>query len=216
MWPLQTNFGSGSKRGFELNGYFDATDFGTVGNVDNITIWISSFETDSPSSTAIGIPFFTLMPCEEIRISLALEQYSLLDRPTSRCRDDYPQQLKSILNENMTADLFYNPAFAPQLPYDQYTCNKMCLASYWLPRCGCYASPEIWLYAGMPANISRCPWFGENCTQRTTTDAPWEVIEQCECHPKCNGYHFRIVYNEKIRYSYGRNTSFYFKSFKKL
>lgn len=210
MWPLETHLRSSSKAGFELNGYFDATDFiespDTLGNRDTIAVIISSFETDTPSSSAVEVPYFQLMPCEVIRISLALEHYTLFDRPTSRCRDDYPEQLKSMLNASMTTDLFYNPAFAPHLPYDQYTCISMCTVSYWLPKCGCYGSPDIWRYAGMPVDKKPCPRFGENCTE--LRDAPWTFIQQCECHQKCSRHRFRIVSDEKIRYSYGNKTTF--------
>ena len=120
---------------------------------------ISSFETDSPDSSAIGIPNFQLMPCEEIRISLALEHYTLLNRSTSLCRDDYPEQIKSMFNATMTPDLFYNPAYAPNLPYDPWICKTMCISNYWLPKCGCYIYPEAWLYAGKSADITPCRSF---------------------------------------------------------
>lgn len=211
MWPLQTHLRNGSKTGLELNGYFDATNFiespDEFHNQDNIIVEISSFETDSFISAAIGIPNFKLMPCEEIRISLALEYYSLEDRPESRCRDDYPEQIKSMFKAPMTAELFYNPAFAPNLPYDPFICNNMCFVSYILQRCHCYATYEAWRYVGLKADYPLCVQFGNNCSMLESYDTRWSEIQDCNCHKKCSGHRFRIVSNEKMRYSYGNKTT---------
>lgn len=62
----------------------------------------------------------------------------------------------------------------------------------------------MYMYAGLPESTPVCDAFGENCT---TTDSlfqtPTEVMVACNCYQRCNGYQFRIVGEDKIRYSLG-------------
>lgn len=210
MWPLKAQMHSpnSASTGLQLNGYFDGNnviEFPTqAGDEDFISLHIASFETDSPSSSAIGIPFYNLMPCEEIHIFLALEHHTLFNRLTNPCRDDFPSILRSEFKIPLTVDLFYNAVFFPNLPYSKKTCTDMCISRYWRRQCGCYRTTEVWNYAGKPADVPVCPTFGANCSRFTTFDAPWEVIQDCDCHPKCSEHRFRIVADDKIRYSYGK------------
>lgn len=220
MWPLKTNLPYSNSGGFHLKGFLDSSNFieyygggynftsllAFYGqNGDQISVHISSFETDNPLVSEGGIPSFQLMPCEELRISLALEHHTLINRSESLCRDDYSEKVTAMLKIPMTSDNFYNAAFSPRLPYDQRTCSAVCIANYWLPICGCFGSPEAWRYAGRPANRSMCPRSSELpfCTLSSTKDAPWLTIAGCECHQRCSGHRLRIVTDEKIQYSYG-------------
>lgn len=171
MWPLTTSLLNVYSAGININGYFNGTNFiefwDNSGNMDVIQIYISSFDVDAPESS-LGIAFFNLLPCEQLTISLSLQHYILLDRPASRCRDDYPESVARILKQPMTPNHFYNPVFSPNLPYDPDTCQILCATNYWLPKCGCYSHPASWKYAGEPENVSVCSDFGPNCTTATT------------------------------------------------
>lgn len=210
-WPIQTSIANNlsNLQGIQIIGRFNATNFITYqdsnGNRDNIQVIINSFEVDNPSSNAIGMTYYHLNPCEAVSIALALERYKKLNRPESRCRDDYPDNLKKMLIQPMTTDYLYNPIFAPFLPYDQQTCAILCAAEYWLPKCDCYVSYDTYQYAGEPSDVPICPPYEKqkNCTRNAWTEAPGEVIQRCECHSKCNSVGFRVINVEKISYGYG-------------
>lgn len=92
LWPLKAT-------GFKLLGYFNASNFiefnETDGNRNNILLAVTAFDTDLAGSSALDIPYFKLLPCEELRLALALDQYQLLNRPRSPCRDDYCRHSKT-------------------------------------------------------------------------------------------------------------------------
>lgn len=61
QWPLKLNLGNSFGYGMNLIGIINATNFieypDEYGNEDRITLTLSSFETDSISSTAIGLDY---------------------------------------------------------------------------------------------------------------------------------------------------------------
>lgn len=191
MWPLKTSSSNSLQSGINLFGNFNAVDFlesaDSNGNADTITLAFSSFETDSLQSV-VGVPYYQLLPCEAITISLSLEHHTLQDRADSPCRDDYPEELSQMLLKPMTPDVLYNGVFAPNLPYDQRTCESLCIAKYWLPKCGCYVAFSAWVYAGMPQNVSGCPEFGNNCTKDTLYITPTVKPEKTVAFIKSGTY----------------------------
>lgn len=205
FWPLKSSVAEAG--GIIIRGTFDATNFigsGAEGEEqDYISAKVSSFETDSPSSSTIGLPNYQLLPCEELQIAISLEYYSLINRQGSPCRNDYPPELETLLKKPIAPQSLYNPVFAPDLPYDVETCKLMCSTKYWLPKCGCFPFPEIWRYAGKPANLTQCLPFGENSSQCFNPSTPSEIIKACHCFPKCVGYRFRVVAAEKIHHEEG-------------
>lgn len=206
-WPLQTHYTNSINRGIAVAGYFDATKLLEFidGNKSALTIrlYIQSFESDPASNSAIGIPYYQLMPCEQLIISLALEHHTLINRTDRPCRDDYPDALKMMLKKQMTTNLFYNPIFAPNLPYSQETCRKLCEENFWLSKCSCYGNPAVRLYAGQPENMT-CPEYGPNCTLNEDYKIPSDTINECKCYPTCKSYRFHVAGDDKIRYSYGK------------
>lgn len=221
MWPLKAFASTSSNlRGFYLTGYFNANQFiessppATYENFDHdeISVYISSFEVDSPTVSAIVVPYYQLLPCEEIHISLAIEHNSLLNRLESPCRDEYPKHLKSLVPK--TADLFYSPIFYPNLPYNHITCTRICEANLELPICDCYTNADTWQYAGKDdADYPLCPHFGESCHRTADGDRARKFLRSpditpCECYQKCNWYRFRVVTADKMRHSYGENAFF--------
>lgn len=208
-WPLRSNMEKLISGGISIIGSFDATDFkespdvSSDKNYDFITLTVSSFETDSPTSSAIGVPNFQLLPCEELHMSLALEYHTLLDRPNSHCRNDYPDELKALLKLPITPNRLFNAMLVPNLPYDKLTCNKLCSSKYWLQKCGCFVDSEIWGYAGQPENSSLCANTVNNCSRSNGFETPTAVLAECKCYEKCSSFQFRITGTNKIRYSYG-------------
>lgn len=207
LWPLRTSLENSYAGGITVSGVFDATNFTESSdiskdeNYDLITFIISNFETDSPTTSAIGVQNFQLRPCEELHISLTLEHRTLLDRPNSHCRDDYPPELKKLLDLPMTPGRLFNSIFAPDLPYDKVTCDKLCAAKYWLPKWNCFIDSEIWNYAGQPKNISICA--NSHYINLSSVETPAAAFVDCKCYQKCDSYQLRIAGNNKIRYSYG-------------
>lgn len=204
-WPLKSylNFFGG----IAIQGKLNASQFieaSTSNEGDFILAKIASFDTDSPSVSAVGLPYYQLLPCEELQLAIALEYHSLRSRSGSPCRNDYPQELLDLIKSPLTPELLYNPVFAPNLPYNENTCKLMCMEKYWLPKCGCYFSPEIWRYAGKPANFSQCSPFANNSSICLNPVTPVEIIDACKCFPRCDGYRFRVVAAEKIRHKEGK------------
>lgn len=205
-WPLRSyNMSNIPERGLLILGLIDASNFietpDAQNNVDSISIVVSSFQTDATSS-AIDIPYYQLLPCECLEIALALDHYALMNQKQSPCRDDYPEDLKSLLKQPMEVENYNNPVFVPRLPYDEETCEQLCAVKYWLPKCGCYVSKIAWKYAGSPANVTVCEESGINCTI-DWLHTPLDVFKECNCFKKCNQYRFRVVGDDKIRYSVG-------------
>lgn len=110
----------------------------------------------------------------------------------------------------MTPDDLFNAVFAPNLPYDDKTCEKLCAANYFLPKCKCFVSATAWKYSGSPEGIPVCPKVGKNCTSdwEKTNDS---VFNACKCFKKCTNYQFRVVGLDKIRYSLGMSKKNFLK-----
>lgn len=206
QWPLRTTSVDTNSHGIRIIGRFDATNyvsfFDSNGSRDMIAVYISSFQIDSDTSV-VGVPWYQLLPCEELRISLAFEHQILMHRSNSPCSDDYPDELKRLLRLPISIERFNNPLFAPDLPYDQKTCEALCAVQYWLPVCGCFVHAPVWHYAGEPKNSSLCPDLGDNCTGFDWQTAPAHAINECGCYARCNSIRFRVVSEEKIAYGYG-------------
>lgn len=204
QWPLKTHF-----RNNQLHAWFNFSTENFImhpdrdHNVDTISTIISSFESDSSSSSALEIQSFVLMPCEELHLYIALQHRTLKSQANSPCREDYPAIIQQMLPEHMDASLFYNSINAPYLPYDQETCVTLCETKYWLHLCGCYGSIESWRYAGKPANTTVCPRVANNCTTSIISRAPPAEVSKCECYPKCTSYKFHLIAADKIKYSLG-------------
>lgn len=207
-WPLKAEVAGSSESGkIALHAEFNATNFieypDANGNYDYIEVAVSNFEIDAPADETIK---FQLLPCESIEIVVALEHFTMINRTEKPCRNDYPENLwKEFLKFQIDPQYLYNPIFAPDLPYSEYTCNAMCHVKYWLQKCGCYVFDEIWFYAGKPSNTIVCQSNGEKCTNREETiqKTPMTEIKKCECFPKCSGYRFRLGPYFKMHYGVG-------------
>lgn len=207
-WPVHTvNSMLGYRQGVTITGYLNRTNFieypDSNWNEDRVSVYITSFESDAWSSAEAGIRNYRLLPCEQLEISIEVEQYKLINRSSSPCRDDYPETLRKLTKEPMTPDHFYNGFLAPKLPYDPITCEDMCASRYWQEFCNCFVSSDVWLHAGKPDKIPMCSDYGTKCTRSTAYETPTEVITNCQCYPKCEGYRFRVVAKDKTNYGQG-------------
>lgn len=181
------------------------------GNGNMIFVVISSFETDNPSSSAVGLSSYLLFPCETLEMAIALEHHTLLNRAQSRCRNEFPPSLKKMIVNSLSSDLFYSPILVRDLPYDKMICERLCSAQFHLPKCGCYINIISWIYAGKPVDLPVCPIImseNDSCTAETEgqNKLPMSLLNECQCYPKCDYYEFRVVGVNKIRYSYGKST----------
>lgn len=207
-WPLKAKAAGSPHSGITIYAYFNAKNFieypDADMNHDYIELAVSSFETDAPLDSMIK---FQLLPCERIDVVVAFEHYTTINRLENPCRDEYPDELlKALLKLPMHPTNLYNSIFAPELPYNDYMCNLMCHTNYWLPKCNCYVYYEIWFYAGRPNNTIVCPKCGLNCTssKQTIQETPTLEIDKCKCYPKCRGYRFRLIVQEKQKYGVGK------------
>lgn len=130
-----------------------------------------------------------------------------VDRSESPCRSDYPPDLKRFLKQPMEPVQFYNSIFAPNLPYDQRICEDMCATKYWLPKCGCMMSPEVWQYAGLPENVTSCAYYNSTHVTCSTMFAfhstPPDEYSKCECYKSCTGYSFTVSGYDKMHHAIG-------------
>lgn len=198
-----------------LSGYFNATDFIEYcqdydiddGNCDYISLYISSYESDYwGTSFAIGTPFYRLLPCENLMLSVALQHNKRIDRESNRCRNEYPLNVSKIIKEKLEPEDLFNPIFAPNLPYDELTCSRLCAAAYWLLKCKCYMSFMSYRYAGSPKHLPTCVRGSKtvNCSkQHAEISTPPEVIEACECYPQCQEHSYYIINEQRQRYALG-------------
>lgn len=216
VWPLRTAQPNSYFHGFMVTGRFDSTNFieycgindDTNNNCDYIHLSVSSFETDyTGTSLGIGVPEFSLLPCESLMLSIALQHQKRIDRKMSRCRNDYPNVVKKIVKDVLSPKDMFNAIFAPYLPYDSVTCKRLCKAAFWLPVCHCYMSWMSYRYAGSPANMTSCvSWSANqgNCTKwHADTETPTEVLTACQCFAKCKEEEFYVVNVQRHRYSIG-------------
>lgn len=153
-----------------------------------------------------------MFPCDELTIVVALKYFKLKHRSESPCRIDYPTKLKKLLKEPLDPSDLQNSIFAPNLPYDQNTCNLLCTVDYWLPKCNCMMNENVWRYAGKPKSIAKCPYaavdikyLDYNCTIDNIMErTPPAAFAKCECWTSCEGYTFEVNGYEKIHHSFGR------------
>lgn len=192
----------------KFNGEYFIDNDNTNANVDQLTLRIKSFETDLQSSTAVDMSHYKLLPCERLKIALELEQHLLYNGERSPCRHDYPDDLKQLLKHPMDPPLFFNPIFAPELPYDKTTCEHLCATRLWLPKCRCYGSSEIWQYAGFPNDTLPCPPLSTdtNCTQLSFQQIPISELNLCKCFLPCSSFKFNVAFTDKVKYSVGKRT----------
>lgn len=204
-----------------ITGYLNATDFieycrdfdDNDNNCDWIYLYISSYENDyTGTSLGIGVPQYTLLPCENLMLSIALEHQVRIDRETSRCRQEYLPAVTRIVKPVLEPKDLFNAIFAPTLPYDQLTCDRLCTAKYWLPKCNCYMSWMSHRYAGSPANMTSCASWSDDATVNCTkwhgnTETPSEVLTACECYPQCEEQSYNIVNEQRQRYTLGNADS---------
>lgn len=215
-WPLKATQAGQPQHGIAIHAEVDATKFieydqhrlteathYDVKEFDVIGVYISNFEADGIDT--IGQPFYHLLPCEELIVAIRLEHVTLQDRTSSPCLEDYPPELKALIKNPLEAKFFQNPIHAPNVPYDQQTCNNLCVVKYWLPLCNCYVDYQSWNYAGQPNDQPVCPDFADNCTKLTgTVSTPTKEFIKCGCHERCEGFQFHVVNEQKMRYSVGR------------
>lgn len=160
VWPLRSGYVTGERdNGFAISVYFNASNFVEEkkdGDKDKIMLQIISFDIDPNELTdTIGVPEnLLLLPCHDVSIAVRLQRSHLIDRIESPCQNDYPEDLRKLVNSPLKPERLYNALLAPNLPYDQRVCDNMCLVNYWLPICHCIMSYEIWHYAGGQANNS--------------------------------------------------------------
>lgn len=185
-------------------------------DMDRIALKISTFDADPNDLTDTkGVPeYFQLLPCEDLSIAVNLQRIKLINRADSPCRNDYPPGLKMLVPTPIKPVNLYNAMLASELPYDQRTCEEMCVVSYWLPLCSCMMSYDIWHYAGGIENdsVARCPFESEDeANQCTMTDVysrtPAEEFDRCECFRRCVGYEFTVSAYDKVRHRPGEQTS---------
>ena len=189
-------------QGLTISAQIDASHFietpDEQNNVDSISLVVSSFETDARSS-AIDIPSYQLLPCEFLRHITRTRALQALESEAQSLPRGLPRRFKAAIKATMGAEDYYNPVFAPQLPYDQETCEQLCAAKYWLPKCGCYVSKidgntldlqRTWLFVKKVAPIVQPIGY----TLRR------DVFSECNCFKKCNQYRFRVVGQDKIRF----------------
>lgn len=165
----------------DINGFDDSLRF-TIRNLDN--------ETDSDYRYS-GLQYYEMLPCENLVISISLEHYNKLNRPTSPCRNEYPQDIKKMILKPDTI----NPLFE-ELPYDPIICKELCINKYWMKNCSCFISERSWLYAGAPVVTTLCSDdIGGICSsgvEALISKTPNDVVSDCSCFPKCSGYSIKI------------------------
>lgn len=209
-----------------ITAYFDAADFFEYcrdfdiddGNCDYIHLHVSSFESDYIGTTlGIGVPQYSLLPCENLMLSVSLQHQKRMDRKASRCRNEFPSSVTGIFKSKLAETDLFNPIFAPNLPYDLLTCNRLCITAYWLPECGCYMNWMSYRYAGSPKNMTICSSSSPNeanCTKwHGETSTPPEVLPACECFPRCDEQSFYVVNEQRQRYTLGNTGGVLFFNF---
>lgn len=160
---------------------------------------------------------FELLPCDDLSIAISIQKYGLMNRPESRCRNDYPIKLKKLLKFPLKPEYLYNSILAPELPYDQRLCENLCVVNHWLPKCNCLMSDTIFYYNGGQENdsysvcpsveVQEIPEMTDNCMINSVyarTEA--EVFDQCKCFKRCEGYAFEVKSYDKIKHMYGKFT----------
>lgn len=161
--PLRT---FAAQMGVKIIGEFNSQNFiefenEVNGEFDRITVNVEDPEVEPIGSSALDVPSYRLMPCEELTIVLRLERHQLRNRPERPCRTDFPPDIAKMHMKSLPPDVLYNAIFAPSLPYDQALCHLGCQAKYWLPICSCYVNFPTFLYAGMPNDSLACPMLSE-------------------------------------------------------
>lgn len=153
-WPLRTGYVTGERdNGFTISVYFNSSNVfeeTTDESKDKIMLQIISFDSDPNELTdTFGVPEnIRLIPCEDTSIAVRLQQHHRIDRPESPCRNDYPADLRKLVETPLKPEWLYNAMLAPKLPYDQRVCDNMCLVNHWFPKCHCIMSYDVWYYAG--------------------------------------------------------------------
>lgn len=214
-WPLRTNYSTGAKKfGYLIEGSFDASSYTELqenGDEDTLMAMIISFDVEPTDSVNTkGVPeYFQLRPCDELSISINLKYYKLIDRQESPCRNDYPPELKRIVKDPLEPFDLYNSILAPALPYDPVICEKLCYVNYWLPKCDCIMSYDIWKYAGSPINMTQCQFkidssINDACVKDDVlTNTPSDEFVKCGCWKRCEGYEIGVTGNDKVSYDFG-------------
>lgn len=227
-WPLRTEYVTGeSDNGFRLECWVNSSHFLETtdkNEKDELQLKITSFDID-PNDIADmkGVPeYFRLLPCDVLVVTVTLQQHHLINRAESPCRNDYPAELKKLINTPMKPQWLYNAMLAPDLPYDQRVCDNLCASNYWLPKCNCMISYEAYYYAGGAdnASIKYCPEDLENADSETIyggngcvmqfaySRTPVNEFTKCKCYKKCDGYFFMISAFDKFRLRTGKKMVF--------
>lgn len=194
LWPLNTSTSGDINLGLKLSTVF----FKQFYDLQLFrSLYMYSFEVDSPP-----IDYnHAIRPCTQLQVGIAMEHYSLLNRPSSPCRDDYPKQIKGMMLDSIPADNLNNPIFAPHLPYDRVTCETICLSNHTASSSGCYWDYEAWMYAGMPENPPACEEIWNDMR------IGWDVAK-CECYKKCTQHTFRVAFENLIDFRSGKQEIF--------
>lgn len=119
IWPYKISY----TETLRIMANFDAKNFverkDENGNEDHIVLSLAAFDTNSEKKEIM----FELMPCEQLDVSVALEYYSMINKPNNPCRDEYPNEIAERLNATLPAHLMFNPVFATNFPYDADLCE---------------------------------------------------------------------------------------------
>lgn len=213
-WPLRADYVTGDRNdGLSFYLFVNSSNFMETSvdkDKDTIELRIISFDTDPSDLTDTkGVPeYFHLMPCDVVAIAVSLQQYHLINRAESPCRNDYPARVKKLIHVPIKPNWLYNSMLAPDLPYDQRICDDLCVANYWLTKCNCAMSYESWFYSGMSENssVTLCPEEPEienadnNCTKKDVyLRTPVKEHALCQCFKSCNGYAFMVSAYDKYR-----------------
>lgn len=212
-WPLRIEYATDDKNfGYLIEGHLNGTSFvkaKTEDDFDMIMVKIYSFDTDPCNYPRTnGVPdYFELLPSDELRITVSLKKYNLLNRPDSPCRTDYPSELKKLLKNPLEPTDLYNSILAPNLPYDEDICAALCYDNYWLSQCNCYMHYDILKYSGKP-KTDLCLLEHENKDPNCTIslfnpNTPLEALAGCNCWKKCEGYAFEVTGYDKTQIDFG-------------
>lgn len=195
------------------------------GDRDTIELKIVSFDTDPNDVTDTrGVPqYFRLHPCDVVAVMINLQEYHFKNRAESPCRNDYPADLKKLLKSRLEPNWLNNAILAPNLPYDQRICDDLCVVNYWLPKCNCWMSEDVWYYVGGAENksLTLCEEEYESqaeklrnkdkCVRETSQlRTPVGEFARCQCYKRCDGYSFMVAAYDKYRLNIGAKMFFQF------
>lgn len=182
-WPLKTHK---QGIGYKIYGTFNISTFNPSGPLvdqDTVKMWIEDYNLDSQEEL---LTEFVLTPCKILTVVLQLEQQRRIDRPKSPCVDEYPSKIKELLAlpHDMYNDIYEN------LPYNEYTCVKLCSAMEWVKMCNCVPTGNAYKYMGR--RYPRCSKNEGNCSSAANLADPHVESSLCGCYSACNPNKFVV------------------------